>query len=106
LPARINDRLFFENKIDGPDQKGKPHQVVPPEGFCLKKHKGEGGKHHQGDYFLYHFQLDQGEGASIVFIAHTVGRDLKQVFKKGNAPADHNNGKEWEVFAPFHVFEF
>lgn len=57
------------------------------------------GKHAEGNDFLKNFQLSGAEMA----IAYTVGRDLKKILEKGNAPANQNDKKEritplWKIF--------
>lgn len=92
---KLTKLLSFENKIDCQYQEYKPNKVIYLE-LGLKSNVREDGEHHQRDYFLQHFELNQRKGSSVGFKAYSVGRHLKTVFKKGDCPTKHNHAKEWE----------
>ena len=62
------------------------HQKLIERGFVL-------GKERRDEYvnLLYDFQLKQREWSSVTMKTHTIGWHLRTIFKKGNAPAEHND---------------
>jgi hypothetical protein len=89
--------LFFKDEVDRADQQPESGEVVPFEAEVLKKDERKNGKYDKGDDFLDHFQLNEGKGAAFLVEADAVGRHLKTVFKKSDAPADEDNDKEGGV---------
>ncbi len=59
LQASLQVFLFPEYEVNRQDEKEKPDEVVPAEGFRFEKDQSKDGENHQGNYFLYHFQLHQ-----------------------------------------------
>ena len=58
--------LFQEGEEDGEDEAEEGGDVVPVDGFALEDEGDDDGKDQQGDDFLDHFELDQGEGAAVL----------------------------------------
>ena len=79
--------------------------MVHFDGFVLEKDHGKDHEYHQGDDFLKDFEFDKGEWPAVFFEANSIGRYLKEVLKEGNAPTDHHNADQTEIFKPFKVFE-
>lgn len=104
--AWIEQILFFKNKIHSQYQKHKADQVIHPEAFVFEKKHSKQGKNRERDHFLYDFQLPQVERTAIFRIAHSVGRHLKDIFKKGDAPTDQNDAHQSETAEPVHFLEF
>ena len=75
---------------------GETDEMVRGDALAEIEHR-EGGEHEQGDDFLYPLQL----WCRINITAHAVGGYLQAVFKKRDAPTDHNDYPERTGF----VFE-
>lgn len=84
--AETGHFLFHKDEIYGENQADGSGDVIPFQGFSLEENHGEGGKNNQGDDFLYDFQLDEGERASVVLKSDAVGRNLERVLEKGHGP--------------------
>lgn len=63
-----------------------PSQLFGPE---YKKYKHR--KYHRAYHLLDNLQLPQIKRPAITAESHPVGRNLKNIFKKCNSPADQNN---------------
>lgn len=88
--------LFLKHKVHGSQNEGKRNEVIPPDGFFQVKN-GKEGKDGERNNFLDGFELKAGK---TLLFPDPVGRHLKTVFKKGNAPADKDD------FPEGHVSEF
>ena len=62
--------------------------MIPMERLAFKEYCGERYKDSQGDDFLDHLELYQGEGASVFVKPDAVGRDLEAILKESDAPGE------------------
>lgn len=86
-----------KHEIYGPDNERESHQVVPAQGFFQEEYSKE-RKYYQGYHFLYGFELERR--VSLLQPVTVVGRHHKQVFEKGNAPADKYQLNQWHICNP------
>lgn len=73
--------------------------------FGLKKDKGKNQKNGNRDHFLYDFKLYQSKWATVSLKANSISRHLKEIFKKGNAPADKDYGYNSSILKPLPVLK-
>ena len=62
-----------------------------PTQLHMKGDSGEYDKHHEGDDFLYHFELHQSERTAVAFKTHAVRRYLQAVLEESDAPRKQDN---------------
>ncbi len=62
--------------------------------FFFEHEDGKEGEGKEGEDFLYDFELCDGE----VFVADTVGGDLKAVFDQGDSPTGKDDHEDWFIF--------
>ena len=72
----------------------------------LEHDVGDDGKDGQRDTFLYHLQLHQVEGTSVLDEAQTVGGHLAAVFEESNAPGEQNNPQQGPVIGDTRLLKF
>jgi hypothetical protein len=82
--------LFFEHEVNGAQDEGKRHQVVPSDWFF----QVEDGKHGECDDFLDGFELESGEA---FLFPQAVRRDLEAVLEESDSPADEDDFPESDV---------
>lgn len=63
--------------------------MVPAEGFT-EIQGGKEGENRQGNDFLNGLEFRRAE----IAVAHAVGGNLQQIFKKRYAPTDHDGGEQ------------
>ena len=68
--------------------------MVPTEGFRLEYGNHDDGEYRQGYGFLYDFQLNKVERASVLHGTDAVGRNHERIFKQGNAPRHQDDKKK------------
>ena len=68
-----NKKSLFESEKHGEDDEDERDDVVPTEGLGLENGDHDDGEHGQGDGFLYDFQLDKVERASVLHRSDAVG---------------------------------
>lgn len=78
--------LLHEDEEDGGYEATEGGQMVPLQGLVLEKYEGECRENYEGDRFLYHLELGEGEVASVALEAVAVGRHHHQIFHQGYAP--------------------
>jgi hypothetical protein len=71
---------------DRSDNQGVRDKIVPFH-WRSKKSKGDDCENDQGDAFLKNFQLRHGP----LLGANSVGRNLENIFKEGDAPAQEDH---------------
>ena len=96
---------LLENYKHCQNDQAKTDKVVPFE-TLFENNKGEQHKDDERNGFLNSFELNDIERSAIFFEANSVGRNLKQVFEKSEAPTDEYYRQKAEIFTPAHVFEF
>jgi hypothetical protein len=79
--------------------------MVPPELFVFEGEEHKSGEDHECNHLLKHFELYKGKRSALYTGAYPVGGYLKAVFKKRDAPAEQNDRKQPEAFAPFIFFK-
>ena len=89
--------LFHEHEVDSQDQADEGGDMVPVEGLALEDKNREQGEDGQGDYFLYHLELDEVEGAAVVHETYAVGRHLKRILEEGDAPREEDDPDQGPV---------
>ena len=100
-----NKNLFFERKKHCKDDEQEWNDVIPTEGFGLEHRDHDNGKHGQRDSFLYDFQLDKIEGASVLHGANAVGGNHEGILEQGDAPWHQDDEKERPIFWTGDDFE-
>lgn len=80
--------------------------MVPGDLFAFKNQQAKKDKNGYGNGFLNDFELQQTKRPAIALKTDTVGRHLKTILKKGNAPTDKDDGHQPQVFAPAHFRKF
>ena len=65
--------------------------MIETETLRLENKQRKACKDYQSYDFLNNFELKKCERASIIDEANFVGWNLKNIFKKGNSPADQSN---------------
>ena len=98
--------LFFKYKVHSEHQKTESNQVVGSQAFVPECDQSKSGENEQGDHFLEHLEFNEAEGPPVAVVAQLVGRYLKTVFKKGDAPTDGNDGKQTEFAKSLPVCKF
>src|SRR5690606_32120921 len=93
-------KLFLKHEIDGQNQKYKRIHVVQTECFGFEHYQRKYRKHHQGDDFLDHFQLDQGKRSSIVLESNSVRRNLEHILKQSDSPTDQYDRDQTQLLGP------
>jgi hypothetical protein len=73
--------LFFENKVNGKDEKREADDVIQAECLVFEQQRGEYREYGQRNHFLNHFELPEVKGTAVFCIADAVGRHLKTVFQ-------------------------
>ena len=91
---RRNKKLFFEGKKHGEDDKEEWNDVIPAESLCFEDGNHDDGENGQRNGFLYDFQLDKIEWASILHCAHAVGGNHERILEQGDAPWHEDDQKE------------
>ena len=76
-----NKKLFFEGKKYGKDDEKEGDDMVPSESLCFEDGDYNDGEHRQRNGFLYDFQLDKVERASVLHGTDAVGRNHKGIFE-------------------------
>ena len=100
-----NKNLLFERKKHGEYDKQEWNDVVPTESFRLKHRDHDDGKHGQRDGFLYDFQLDKIEWASVLHGSNTVGGNHEGILEQGDTPRHQDDENERPVFGTGDDFE-
>src|SRR5690554_6740629 len=100
-----SSKSLLKDKVDCQYQKAESDQMVHFDRFVFEENHREDHEHHESDDFLKDFEFDQREGSTVFFKADSIGRHLKEVFKEGDAPTDHHDTDQAQVFKPFQVFE-
>jgi hypothetical protein len=57
--------------------------VIHPKAFSLEEQVGKREKDEQGYYLLNNFQLQQAEWTAVLAVSHSIGGNLKTIFKEG-----------------------
>ena len=60
--------------------------MIHTETFFFKKYDGKYGKDAKCNDFLHHLQLPKVKRTSVFLKPNSVGRNLKTIFKKSDAP--------------------
>ena len=68
--------------------------MVPVELFALKHDAGKDGEDDEGDDFLYHLELHEGEGTSVAYESNLVGWHLHAVFEERYDPREGDDAEE------------
>ena len=92
-----NKILLFEGKKHGEDDQDKRNDVVPAKSLGLENRDDDDGEHGQWDGFLYDFQLDKIERASVLHRSDAVGGYHEGILEQGNAPRHEDDKKERPV---------
>ena len=67
--------LFFENKINGKDQKAEPDKMIPVEFAHFKNFDADNHEDYKTDGLLYDLQLHQCERSTMNSRANSVSRN-------------------------------
>ena len=89
-----NKKLFFEGKKHGEDDEKEGDDVVPSESLRFEDRNHDDGEHRQRDGFLYDFQLNEVEWASILHGTDTVGGNHEGILEQGDAPRHQDDKKK------------
>ena len=92
-----NKKLFFKREKHGEDDEEEGKDMVPTESFGLENRDDDDGEHGQWDGFLYDFQLDKIERASVLHRSDAVGGYHERIREQGNAPRHEDDKKERPV---------
>lgn len=92
--------LFAEDEVDGQNQAEESGEVVPAQRIRAHEDQREDGEDRERDDLLDHLELPDREGTAEFGAADAVGRDLKAIFKQGDAPAQQHDGHEAEALEP------
>ena len=76
-----NKKLLFESKKHGEDNEDEWDDMIPSEGLGFEDCDYDDGKYGQRDGFLYDFQLDKVERASVLHSTDAVGRNHKGILE-------------------------
>ena len=68
--------------------------MVPTESFGLEDGNHDDGEHGQRDGFLYDFQLDKVEWATVLHGTDAVGWNHKRILEQGDTPRHEDDQKE------------
>lgn len=98
-------RSALEDEVHRQHQEHEPDEVIEPEGFVFEEEQREDDEDDQGDHFLDHFQLNEGEGSSEFLKTDPVSGNLEHILKQGNPPADEDDAEQPEVLTPGHLLE-
>ena len=93
----VNTFLFFEGKKHGEDDEKEGDDVVPSESLRFEDRNHDDSEHRQRDSFLYDFQLNEVEWASILHGADAVGRNHEGILEQSDSPRHQNDKKERPV---------
>jgi len=102
----LAENLFFENEVNRQNQEEESYGVIDFEGFVFEKHHRKDGEYHQGNDFLDDFELPEVEWAAVFGKTDAVCRNLKAIFKQGDAPTDQDDAYKTQILAPTHLLEF
>ena len=98
--------LFHENEINGGYQAEEGCEVIPVQALSLEENVGDDGEYDERHAFLYHLELDQGEGTAIVDESDAVGWHLATVFEEGDSPAEGDDAHQGPVAANACLLQF
>ncbi len=80
--------------------------MIHPEGFRFKHNDNKKGKNNQRDHLLDHLELPEIERPAVFMEPDPVGRNLEDIFKKGNAPTDEDHRKQPQLAEKIPLAEF
>lgn len=80
--------------------------MVPVERLTLEEHIGNDAEDDEGHDFLYHLELHEGEGTTVVHKSDAVGRNLTAVLEEGNEPTEGNDANERPMGADARLAQF
>lgn len=86
--------LFLKREEDRSYQTEERPQIVHTEALCLKEKDCQQGKYREGDNLLDNLQLEESEGATIVYKAEAVCGHHSAILKQRNKPTDKDDGKD------------
>ena len=89
-----NKKLLFEREKHGEDDEEEGKDMVPTESFGLENRDDDDGEHGQRDGFLYDFQLDKVEWATVLHGTDAVGRNHERILEQRDAPRHEDDQKE------------
>ena len=92
-----NKKLFFEGKKHGEDDEDERDDMIPSEGLRFEDGDHDDGKNGQRNGFLYDFQLDKVERASVLHGTDTVGGNHEGILKQCDAPRHQYDEKKRPV---------
>ena len=98
--------LFHENEINGGYQTEECREVIPVQALSLEEDVGDDGEYDERHAFLYHLELDQGEGTAVVDESDAVGWHLATVFEEGDSPTEGDDAYQWPVAAYASLLQF
>ena len=81
-----NKNLLFEGKKHGEDDEEEGKDMVPTESFGLENRDDDDGEHGQWNGFLYDFQLDKVEWATVLHGTDAVGRNHERILEQRDTP--------------------
>ena len=79
--------------------------MVLLKSFTLEEGERKDREYSQCDHLLNHFELHQTKRPAVGAEANAVDRHLETVFKKGDAPADEDDGKQSQVLKRRDLFK-
>lgn len=80
--------------------------MIPAESFRLEKQDRKSCKDSQRNNFLDYLELPKIERTAVFRVTDPIGRDLKTILKKCNAPAKQNDRRNAEPGKPRHLLKF
>ena len=95
--------LFFENKVNGKNQKAESDKMIPIEFAHLKNFDADNHEDNKTHSFLNNFKLNQSERSSMHNRADSVCRNHERILKKRYAPTCQNNKNQWPILHNSHV---
>lgn len=98
--------LLYKYEIDCCDEADESRQMVPMQTLSLEKNIGDEGEDDERYAFLYHFELYQGEGTTIVDETYAVGWHLATVLKESYRPTKNNDSYQRPIAANASLLEF
>ena len=102
----LPENLFQEDEEYGQHQAYEGREVVPVDSLSLEDEHHDDGEDRQGDYFLYHLELQQVERTAVALETYAVGRHGQAIFEEGYAPRKQYDQYEGPARGDFHLAEF
>lgn len=80
--------------------------MIPFQGLVFEQQQSEYGKHQKRNDLLRYFQLNEGEGASILLVTDPVGGNHQTVFHESDQPTDEDQSEQAGLLKKLQMLEF